>query len=721
MSRAAPASDGACTVRIPGSSWQVAEVGEGTEKTKLVQLRNPWGMKEWEGPWSDNAPEWETAAGRKAMEALNVTFSNDGSFWMAWEQFQEHFNKIYVCRIFSTVAGLGMSPNVMPPLGTWCRYEVEGEWDDSNSGGCFNFPEWRRNPQFEIITGASTDAVFLLMQRDPRTLVSLGGAPPPSGLDGESDGGAGGDDGGPKYEHKIGMYVMRGHETYRRKVLYDSEEMEGEEVVDSTPYMAYREVTCNTFDEEDDKPLDEDARYVLIPSTFQPGGRGQFRVIVLTSKPLEQPPELVPRLNEMHLSGAWTESNAGGCRKHFTWRRNEQYHLQLSGPARVSVVLMRHNPDAANLESALHSKKKTARLKKKKAKDPNKFLIGFVVFGADPNEPRATRKRLHIEPDDIVDKTLFAPTFEVAAEFYTETPSIRQRCPDYSYIIVPSTYDPGIHDPTRQGDFELMVYTDDPRAQLRRIEPSTWHHQELMGEWSTHLKTAGGCRNYPSWVLNPLYTLRASRPANCMIFLRQEMRDPPDAESLPEYPGIGFYVTADDGSLSLDDVKAESGFRQQLESHKSFMLEGDLPHLLIPMTYRKNITMTYTIDVYCDQPSCRVEILPPNVADMRREEIVRHEAARTIVRFFLCRKAWNLVRARPPNPQAAHDYIVKYFGRPVRDNDEGYVDINLALNALEAAYIQLTGKVDMKKRFFPQMRQRLAERGHAIADYDVCL
>ena len=43
------------------------------------------------------------------------------------------------------------------------------------------------------------------------------------------------------------------------------------------------------------------------------------------------------------------------------------------------------------------------------------------------------------------------------------------------------------------------------------------------------------------------------------------------------------------------------------------------------------------------------------------------------------------------------------------------------LNALEAAYIQLTGKVDMKKKFFPQMRQRLAERGHVIADYDVCL
>ena len=204
----------------------------------------------------------------------------------------------------------------MPPIGSWCRYEVEGEWDATNSGGCFNFPEWRKNPQFEIRTRESTDAVFLLMQRDPRTAVSLG-APQGGGggMGADASEKKGGDDGGPSYDCKIGMYVMRGHETYRRKVLYDSEEMEvrcipacaasphflinpctrllraplllassppsppsppfpspsshaqGEEVVDSTPYMAYREVTCNTFDEEEDKPLDEYSRYVLIPST----------------------------------------------------------------------------------------------------------------------------------------------------------------------------------------------------------------------------------------------------------------------------------------------------------------------------------------------------------------------------------------------------------------------------------------------------------------------
>jgi hypothetical protein len=46
-----------------------------------------------------------------------------------------------------------------------CRYEIEGEWTEQTAGGCFNFPEWRKNPQYEIRTGPNeTQAVFLLMQ-----------------------------------------------------------------------------------------------------------------------------------------------------------------------------------------------------------------------------------------------------------------------------------------------------------------------------------------------------------------------------------------------------------------------------------------------------------------------------------------------------------------------------------------------------------------------------
>ena len=57
-------------------------------------------------------------------------------------------------------------------------------------------------------------------------------------------------------------------------------------------------------------------------------------------------------------------------------------------------------------------------------------------------------------------------------------------------------------------------------------------------------------------------------------------------------------------------------------------------------------------------------------------------------------------------------------GRPAAHR---YLDINIALNALESAFIQLTGKAAAKGAFFPRMRKRLEARGHKTADYDVCL
>ena len=123
------------------------------------------------------------------------------------------------------------------------------------------------------------------------------------------------------------------------------------------------------------------------------------------------------------------------------------------------------------------------------------------------------------------------------------------------------------------------------------------------------------------------------------------------------YEGIGFYVTVDDGSLSLEDVRCQSGFRQAIETAKPFRLEADTPYLLIPMTYKKGVEMPYDIEVgallehadgradgraegraecphcmlsalphcmqvYCDQPSLRVEQLSKAAADARRAEQV---------------------------------------------------------------------------------------------------
>ena len=72
----------------------------------------------------------------------------------------------------------------------WCRYFVEGEWNDENAGGCFNFPSWRVNPQYQIQTAAPTHALFMLMQPDPRT-------------SGSNLATKGGDEGGPKYNRAL--------------------------------------------------------------------------------------------------------------------------------------------------------------------------------------------------------------------------------------------------------------------------------------------------------------------------------------------------------------------------------------------------------------------------------------------------------------------------------------------------------------------------------------
>ena len=124
-------------------------------------------------------------------------------------------------------------------------------------------------------------------------------------------------------------------------------------------------------------------------------------------------------------------------------------------------------------------------------------------------------------------------------------------------------------------------------------------------------------------------------------------------------------------------------------------------------------------------------MLPERVADVRREEVVRHEAARTITRMLLVNRMWSFLRQSPPDREAARQFMYTWFRKPVRaargshthcsaadgriqppgptdrlalcapspqvrDNDEGYLDINLALNALESAYIQLTGKSEAK-------------------------
>ena len=70
-----------------------------------MQLRNPWGEGEWTGDWSD---EWIhdnklSTLTNKEKQALEVdddnTNTDDGCFWMTWNDFICEFENLAVCHL----------------------------------------------------------------------------------------------------------------------------------------------------------------------------------------------------------------------------------------------------------------------------------------------------------------------------------------------------------------------------------------------------------------------------------------------------------------------------------------------------------------------------------------------------------------------------------------------------------------------------------------------
>mmetsp|Transcript_25319 Transcript_25319/g.59013 ORF Transcript_25319/g.59013 Transcript_25319/m.59013 type:complete len:498 (-) Transcript_25319:228-1721(-) len=60
----------------------------------LVQVRNPWGKKEWTGDWSDSSPLWDEYP--DVRDALKPEASEDGAFWISMEDFADNYGSVAV-------------------------------------------------------------------------------------------------------------------------------------------------------------------------------------------------------------------------------------------------------------------------------------------------------------------------------------------------------------------------------------------------------------------------------------------------------------------------------------------------------------------------------------------------------------------------------------------------------------------------------------------------
>ena len=63
------------------------------QSERLIQIRNPWGKKEWQGDWSDKSSKWSAST----KQQVNFVDKNDGCFWIAFKDYIKFFYITTIC------------------------------------------------------------------------------------------------------------------------------------------------------------------------------------------------------------------------------------------------------------------------------------------------------------------------------------------------------------------------------------------------------------------------------------------------------------------------------------------------------------------------------------------------------------------------------------------------------------------------------------------------
>ncbi|CAJ0951633.1 unnamed protein product, partial [Mesorhabditis belari] len=222
------------------------------EKQRMIRLQNPWGEKEWNGPWSDGSPEWEQVTD-STKKSLGITVDEDGEFWMPWESFTQYFTDISVCQLFNTsVFSLAKSYDEKIFFGHWSSNGARSGAPGDLAGGCLNFPaSFCSNPQYVFdVNDEKNEVMFALTQREV----------------GE----------GKKRREPfvcIGMHIMRVERNRVTRVHQPTEPVE------ASDYANARSVFLHLIDV---RP----GRYIILPTTYAPREQATYMLRAYSSEKL---------------------------------------------------------------------------------------------------------------------------------------------------------------------------------------------------------------------------------------------------------------------------------------------------------------------------------------------------------------------------------------------------------------------------------------------------
>ncbi|KAF4101066.1 hypothetical protein G5714_017498 [Onychostoma macrolepis] len=219
-----------------------------SEKLSMIRMRNPWGQREWNGPWSDSSEEWKRVS-KSERERLGVTVEDDGEFWMDFEDFCKYFTDLILCRLINTsYLSIHKTWDEEVMRGSWCRHDDPLK---NRSGGCINHKAtFLQNPQYVFDVTKPEDEVLICLQQQDKRVRSK---------DGKGENVA------------IGFDIQKVelNRTYRMHSI--------QKTVGSSIYINSRSVFLR-------KDLKE-GRYVVIPTTFDPDLQEDFLLRIFTDVP----------------------------------------------------------------------------------------------------------------------------------------------------------------------------------------------------------------------------------------------------------------------------------------------------------------------------------------------------------------------------------------------------------------------------------------------------
>ena len=105
----------------------VEEAQDDGTPVRLIQLRNPWGYREWTGDWGDSSDLWQQNPELHERMKPKMVGGNDGKFFISLEDWGKCFNWVTVCPIQNAFVELPAEPGRAQTEAESLEAEPEGQ------------------------------------------------------------------------------------------------------------------------------------------------------------------------------------------------------------------------------------------------------------------------------------------------------------------------------------------------------------------------------------------------------------------------------------------------------------------------------------------------------------------------------------------------------------------------------------------------------------------